>query len=419
MKLLLRRSTASFRMSAVIAAAVLDFVIFLVIVVGRVGATDPVHQGGRLITIHDRGVEKVILSNGTTVQDALNEAGVSVDPRDAVEPALDEKLIASEYQVNIFRARPVVIIDGAVRQKVMTAYQTPAQIVEDAGISLSPEDQTMLKRSDDLVRDGAGLQLVIDRATPLTLILYGTKTEIRTQALTVGEMLKEKDIKLGTNGRVSLDQAAPVTAGMELSVWREGKQTVNIEEPVAFQTEQIRDADREVGYKSVQTAGQNGTRTATYEVEIRDGQEVSRTEIASIVTTQPVTQVEVVGIKTKLLVNYSADRAAIMTAAGVAPEDQDYAAYIINNENALWCPIRWQGTTSCWSEYAEKFPGAETSNQVGYGLCQATPGIKMASAGADWRTNAITQMKWCHGYAIGRYGSWARAYEFKVARGWW
>lgn len=419
MKVSRRNSTASFKVSAVIAGAVLFLILIFIAVVTRVGAADTTHHAGRLITIHDRGTEKIILSNSETIAAALEEAGVSVDPRDAVEPALDEKLVASEYQVNIYRARPVVIIDGALRQKVITPYQTPAQIVKDAGITLDPEDQTTLKRSADLVGDGAGLQLTIDRATPISLVLYGTKTTARTQAATVGEMLQEKDIKLGTNGRVSADLATPITAGMELTIWREGKQTVTVEEAIPFEVEQIRDADRDVGYKTVQTAGQNGTRTATYEVEIRDGQEVTRTEIASIVTVQPIKQVETVGIKARLLVNYSADKAAIMTAAGIAAEDQGYAAYIINNENAAWCPIRWQGTPGCWAEYAEKFPGAEGSSQVGYGLCQATPGNKMATAGSDWRTNAVTQMKWCHGYAISRYGSWEQAYNFKVSRGWW
>ena len=419
MKLTLRKSTASFKLGAVIAAAVLFLILIFAVIIPRVSAADTTHHAGRLITIHDRGTEKIVLSNSESIAGALEEAGVSVDPRDAVEPALDEKLVASEYQVNIYRARPVVIIDGALRQKVITPYQTGAQIVKDAGIALNPEDQTILKRSTDLVGDGAGLQLTIDRATPVTMVLYGSKTEARTQATTVGEMLREKNIQLGVNGRVSLDQSTPITPGMEITIWREGKQTLNVDEVVPFETEQVRDANREVGYKAVETAGQNGARTVTYEVEIKDGKEVSRNEIASIVTTQPVKQVETIGIKAKLLLNYSADKAAIMSAAGIAADDQGYAAYIIDNENRAWCPIRWQGTAGCWAEYAEKFPGAETSSQVGYGLCQSTPAIKMASAGADWRTNAVTQMKWCHNYAISRYGSWEKAYNFKVSRGWW
>src|SRR5664280_1467680 len=57
-------------------------------------------QHGRLITIHDRGTEKVILSQAATIGDAIKEAGITIDNKDAVEPAVTEKLVASDYQVN-------------------------------------------------------------------------------------------------------------------------------------------------------------------------------------------------------------------------------------------------------------------------------------------------------------------------------
>ena len=79
--------------------------------------------------------------------------------------------------------------------------------------------------------------------------------------------------------------------------WREGKQTVTSEEVVAFAVEQIKDADRSVEYREVQTPGVAGLRTVTYEVDIQNGVEVARTEIASITTKEPVVQVEVIGTK--------------------------------------------------------------------------------------------------------------------------
>lgn len=376
-------------------------------------------EGGRLITLHDRGTEKVFITTKETLKEALNEQGVSIDAQDAVEPSLDEKLVAPDYRVNIYRARPVTIVDGATRQKVVTPYQSAERIAKDAEVSLYPEDTTALSRSTDLVGDGAGLQLVIDRATLITIDLYGKQTELRTQAETVGALLKEKGINLGESGRVSVDQGTLIAAGMNLRIWREGKQTVTVEEAVGYDTQQIKDADRPAGYKEIKTPGKEGKRSVTYEIIVENGAEVARREIASVALEQAVAQVEVVGAKVKLVTNITADKEAIMTAAGVSAGDQQYAAYIINNENGLWCAIRWQGSRGCGETYYERFAGAESSSQIGYGLCQATPGNKMASAGADWRTNVVTQMKWCHSYAMGRYGSWEAAYQFKVARGWW
>jgi len=252
----------------------------------------------RLITVYDRNTKSSFLTAQTTIGAALKVNGIELDPRDTVEPSRDEELVANDYQVNIYRARPVFVIDGSTRVKIMTPYQVPERIAEDAGITMYPEDTTSLKPSGDFVGDGAGLQMSIDRATLITLDLYSKKTQVRTQGETVGDMLKEKGIELGANGRVSVPVSTPITAGMELRVWQEGKQTVNIDREVAFGKQQVLDADRPIGYRVVSTPGVAGVEMVTYEIEVKDGVELSRKQIASIVTAQPVKQIEVIGIKT-------------------------------------------------------------------------------------------------------------------------
>ena len=64
-------------------------------------------------------------------------------------------------------------------------------------------------------------------------------------------------------------------------------------------------------------------------------------------------------------------------------------------------------------------PNAVNPSSGAHGVCQSLPGSKMASAGADWATNPITQMRWCQSYAISRYGSWANAVAFWRANRWW
>ncbi|WP_112465912.1 transglycosylase SLT domain-containing protein [Streptomyces triticisoli] len=54
-----------------------------------------------------------------------------------------------------------------------------------------------------------------------------------------------------------------------------------------------------------------------------------------------------------------------------------------------------------------------------YGLVQALPGSKMASAGADWQTNPATQIKWGLNYMNGRYGSPCGAWTFWQANHWY
>jgi hypothetical protein len=62
---------------------------------------------------------------------------------------------------------------------------------------------------------------------------------------------------------------------------------------------------------------------------------------------------------------------------------------------------------------------AENSSSGAYGIPQSLPGSKMATAGADWRTNAVTQITWGLGYIDERYGSPCGAWGFKQGHGWY
>ena len=55
---------------------------------------------------------------------------------------------------------------------------------------------------------------------------------------------------------------------------------------------------------------------------------------------------------------------------------------------------------------------AENGESGAYGIPQALPGDKMASAGADWQTNVTTQIKWGLGYIKSRYGTPCGAWSF-------
>lgn len=256
-------------------------------------------SGGHLITIHDRGIDKIIVSQSATIGDALKEAGIAIDSKDLVEPAQDQKIVASDYQVNIYRATPVTIVDGNTRTRVITAYQTAEQIATQAGIKLFDEDKITLSRTEDIIADGVGLKMTIDRATPFEFTLYGKTMAARTMGKTVGEMLAEKGVKLAENDKVSPDPSTPLTENLAVKVWREGKQTITVDEAIDFDTDKIENADQPVSYSQIQVPGEQGMRSVSYEITIADGVEIGRTEIVSIVTKQPKKQVEVVGVKGK------------------------------------------------------------------------------------------------------------------------
>jgi hypothetical protein len=62
---------------------------------------------------------------------------------------------------------------------------------------------------------------------------------------------------------------------------------------------------------------------------------------------------------------------------------------------------------------------ADNPTSSAYGIPQALPGSKMASAGADWATNPETQIRWGLGYIRDSYGSPCGANDFKLGHGWY
>jgi len=262
-------------------------------------ATKPAAKAGeKLVTIYDRGAEKTIVTKARTIREALKLAKFSIDERqDVVEPSLDSEMVAEKYNINIFRARPITIVDGNKRLKVTTAEQTPALIAKAAGIEVFEEDKTTLSNSDNMAVDGANMVMKIDRASMVNFVLYGKESVIRTHAKTVGELLKEKNINPKKDDTLSVDRSAKIIPGMKIELWRNGKQTITAEEDVKFEIEKIQDANRDSGYREVKQAGENGKKNVTYEIEMKNGVEVSRKEIASVVTKEPKKQIEIVGTK--------------------------------------------------------------------------------------------------------------------------
>ena len=78
---------------------------------------------------------------------------------------------------------------------------------------------------------------------------------------------------------------------------------------------------------------------------------------------------------------------------------------------------------SCLEPLWEKESGwnvsASNPSSSAYGIPQALPGSKMASAGDDWQTNAATQIEWGLGYINDRYGSPCGAWSHSQSSGWY
>ncbi|SCK30822.1 Transglycosylase SLT domain-containing protein [Streptomyces sp. WMMB 714] len=99
-------------------------------------------------------------------------------------------------------------------------------------------------------------------------------------------------------------------------------------------------------------------------------------------------------------------------AASPSGSPKQIARQIIGSEKQFQCFSNIVERESGWDVHAQNPSGA-------YGLVQALPGSKMASAGPDWRNSAATQIKWGLGYMKDRYGSPCGAWSFWQANNWY
>lgn len=84
-----------------------------------------------------------------------------------------------------------------------------------------------------------------------------------------------------------------------------------------------------------------------------------------------------------------------------------------------WGDDQFSCLESLWDRESGWNYQASNASSGAYGIPQALPGSKMASAGADWQTNAATQISWGLGYISGRYATPCGAWSHSESNGWY
>jgi resuscitation-promoting factor RpfB len=251
-----------------------------------------------MVSLYVDGTKKLFSTNATTVGDVLARSNVTIGKNDLVEPSIQTKLNSGQFNINVFRARPVVIVDGQDTYHVLSAYQSPQLLAQAAGLTVYPEDTYKTSVITNFVRSGSlGEQIVITRAKPMSILVDGAIRNIRTQATTVGAAISSADIALGAKDTVSVPQSTPVTPGLTITITRVTEAIVTLTTPIPFQTQTVTDPNLMKGTTQIKTPGANGQTTETFLIHYENGVETGRQPLQLVSQAQPVTQVQVVGTK--------------------------------------------------------------------------------------------------------------------------
>jgi hypothetical protein len=84
-----------------------------------------------------------------------------------------------------------------------------------------------------------------------------------------------------------------------------------------------------------------------------------------------------------------------------------------------WSASQFSCLQPLWNAESGWNASASNPSSGAYGIPQALPGSKMASAGSDWQTNAATQIRWGLGYIRSVYSSPCAAWSHEQADGWY
>ena len=159
------------------------------------------------------------------------------------------------------------------------------------------------------------------------------------------------------------------------------------------------------GQEKVETEGEKGVLETTSLVTRSGDKVVSSNVFTSWVKKAPVDKVILVGTST-----VSSPSAASLGTTTPAGEIQSWAHdYLISNG---YSEADFTAANFIISHESGWSPTATNPSSGAYGLPQALPGSKMASAGADWQTNYQTQFKWFVNYCNSHYGSISGAYAY-------
>ena len=362
--------------------------------------------GPKVVIINHDHEQQIVPSVEPTVGALLAKLHISLNRGDVVEPSLNTPIIQDDFRINIYRAVPVEIVDNGQDTFTFSAAVTPRAIAAQAGVTVNPADFVNTVPTSNFLSQGAiGEQVVINPATPVNLNLYGTQVVVETHAQTVADLIKEKHIHLTASDQVMPGLSAPIVPNMQVFLIRNGEKLSSVTQSIPMPVDTVYDSSLAYGTSAVQQSGSAGQEIVTYQLNLQNGAVVSQTLIQTVVTVPPVTEIVLEGTN---LSGIKGD----MALAGIAPSDYQYADYIISHESG-WCPTKAQG-----EHYCPAVPD-NPMTPYGYGLCQATPGYKMQTAGSDWETNPITQLKWCSGYAYSHYGGWYPAYIHWLNYSWW
>lgn len=285
-----------------------------------------------------------------------------------------------------------ITLSNGCEMNVVTSKTKVADILDEKHIILLPEEKVT---PDENTTIGANGEIVITEKTAQEEVAELVSNE--TEATTTEENANELSMEM-------ISQAYnPITEKTIVEVQSIPFETVT--KNVANGASETKD--------QVLQEGREGKKEVTYRVKYQNDVEIERTEVSSVVLEEPVNKI--VQVRAKQTTSRSSSGRTYIS--GSVAEDQAYARARCSAYG--WSTADFNCLVALWNKESKWNPNAYNSGSGAYGIPQALPASKMATAGTDYRTNYKTQINWGLSYISSRYGSPSAAWSHSKSTGWY
>jgi len=236
-------------------------------------------------------------TRATSVNEILHEAKITLGPHD------DLKVEGDLLGGSSGREPPQIIMDRAValtlhdEDETSTHYTTAStvgQALHRIGLTLYLADRV---RPELMTRVSPGIEITVERSTPVTVHVDGRSIRTRTHREQIGDVLGDLGIVLTGQDYTNPPQEAPLGEEASIRVFRVSERFLIEQEPIPFESVWRPDPDLEIDHQKLLQEGSPGVLERRIRVRYENGETISRTVENEYVAVPPTTNVRGYGTK--------------------------------------------------------------------------------------------------------------------------
>ncbi len=235
-----------------------------------------------------------LTTTASTVSDVLKGAGYRVRSHDIVAPDPRSK-IADHATIVLQRGRLLhLTVDGS-NTSIWTTAPTVAAALGQLGYQNT--EYVSVSRSKRLP---LGSTSIVLRSPKQVIVVHDhQRTQVMTTDATVGRVLKDLNVTLGTHDRLSPRWTSAIIKSTTIVVKRVVHRSQTVHRSISYDVVKHSDSSMYQGNTKVVTYGKQGSAKLVYDVVFVDGKRVGRTQVSRAVVRAPTNQVENYGTKSK------------------------------------------------------------------------------------------------------------------------